>query len=260
TRWGFASMGLLLAAAGMLPLVTAGLAIREGTVDGPPTAFGPAMRTVIECRPFRIFIVGFALLWLGLSMVQLSLALVVTVLMGLPRAAVGTVLTASVVGTIVAMPLITVAAQRIGSHRTLLAAMTASGLLLPLIAGIGLWRVGVPVATQGYVLMALAGPVLAALFTLPNAILADITQDVARERGQRIEGMFFAFQGLILNGTTSISAAVLGGILQGLGYALGLRATALVATACVVAALAVFRRFPARIPAGTSTDAEPSGR
>jgi len=260
TRWGFGGMGLLLAAAGVLPLLAAGLAVQERAVDAPPTDFGPAMRTVVGCRPFRIFIVGFALLWLGLSMVQLSLALVVTVLMGLPRAAVGTVLAASVVGTIAAMPLITVAAHRIGSHRTLLAAMTASGLLLPLIASIGLWPAGVPVATQGYVLMALAGPVLAALFTLPNAILADITQDVARERGQRVEGMFFAFQGLILNGATSISAALLGGILQGLGYALGLRATALVATACVVAALVVFRRLPARAPAGTLAGAQAPGR
>jgi GPH family glycoside/pentoside/hexuronide:cation symporter len=245
TRAGFPTMGAVLALAGMLPLLAAGLAVRERPVDGPPEALAPALRLVWGWRPFRIFIVGFALLWLGLSMVQLSLALVVTVLMGLPRAAVGTVLTASVVATIIATPVITMVAHRIGSHRTLLGAMTASGLVLLLMAAIGRWPVPLSVAAQGYSLMALAGPVLAALFTLPNAILADITEAVARERGRRVEGMFFAFQGLILNGATSVSAALLGLILSGFGYALGLRATALVALACVIAALAVFRRFPA---------------
>lgn len=242
-RWGFPAMGVVLAVAGMLPLLAAGLAVRERPVEDPPASLGQALRTVWSTRPFRIFIVGFALLWLGLSMIQLSLALIVTVLMGLPRAAVGTVLAASVAATIAAIPAITAIAHRVGSHRTLLGAMAAAGLLLPVIASVGL--LPVPAAAHGYAVMAAAGPVLAALFTLPNAILADITQAVARERGRRVEGMFFAFQGLILNGATSVSAALLGLILGALGYPVGLRATALVALACVIAALAAFRRFPA---------------
>ena len=243
---GFAAMGFVLAIAGMLPLLVAGLAVRERPIHDPQVDFWPAMRAVIGYRPFRIFIFGFALLWLGLSMVQFSLALVVTVLMGLPRAAVGTVLGASVAATLVATPAVAAIAHRIGSHRTLLGAMTASGLLLPLIATIGLWPIPLGAAAQGYLVMALAGPVLAALFTLPNAILADITQDSAQQRGQRLEGMFFAFQGLILNGATSVSSVLLGGLLGVLGYAVGLRVAPLVAAVCVVAAIVVFRRFPAR--------------
>jgi len=245
-RHGFPAMGLALAIVGMLPLLIAGLAVRERPIHDPQVDFWPAMRAVIGYRPFRIFIFGFALLWLGLSMVQLSLALVVTVLMGLPRAAVGTVLGASVAATLVATPAVAAIAHRIGSHRTLLGAMTASGLLLPLLATIGLWPIPLRAPLQGYLVMALAGPVLAALFTLPNAILADITQDVAQQRGQRLEGMFFAFQGLILNGATSVSSVLLGGLLGVLGYAVGLRVAPLAAAACVVAAIVVFRRFPAR--------------
>ncbi|MBI3997866.1 MAG: MFS transporter, partial [Armatimonadetes bacterium] len=92
SRWGFPTMGLVLAPISMLALLAAALAVHERTVDTPRVAFGAAIRTVFDDRPFRIFILGFALLWLGLSTVQLALALIVTVLMGLPRSAVGTVL------------------------------------------------------------------------------------------------------------------------------------------------------------------------
>lgn len=249
SRVGFATMGLVLAPVGMLPLMLAGLTVRERPIDDARVDFMPALRAVLGHRPFRIFILGFALLWLGLSMIQLSLALVVTVLMGLPRSSVGTVLGVSVAASILATPAITALAHRVGTRRTLLAAMSVAGALLPLIATIGLWPVPLSAAVEGYVLVALAGPSLAALFTLPNAILADITQTVARQRGQRLEGMFFAFQGLILNGTTSVSSGALGILLSVLGYGAGLRAAPLLATACVIAGIAVFRRFPAVEPA-----------
>jgi len=195
-------------------------------------------------HPFRIFILGFALLWLGLSMINLAMALIVTVLMGLPRAAVGTVLGASVGITLLATPAVTALAHRIGSHRTLLGAMAIAGALLPLIGTIGLWPVPLSATVQGYAVIVLASPSLAALFTLPNAILADIAQSVARQGGGRIEGMFFAFQGLILNGSTSLASVLLGAVLSLLDYRLGLRVVPFVATAFVIAGIAVFRRFP----------------
>jgi GPH family glycoside/pentoside/hexuronide:cation symporter len=244
SRAGFPTMGLVLAPIGMLPLILAGLAVRERAIQDAPVTFRPALRIVFGYRPFRIFIVGFALLWLGLSMIQLSIALIATVLMGLPQASVGTVLGLSVTASILATPAVTALAHRIGSHRTLIAAMSVAGALLPLVATIGLWPVPLGPAAQGYVVVALAGPALAALFTLPNALLADITQAAVRQSGQRLEGMFFAFQGLILNGTTSVSSGVLGILLSVLGYGAGLRAAPLLAMACVLAGIAVFRRFP----------------
>ncbi len=244
SRVGFPMMGLLFAPFGALALIAAALAVREHPVDGAHVGFAGALRLVFGYRPFRIFIAGFALLWLGLSVIQLALALIVTVLMGLPRTSVGIVLGLSVAASILATPVVTATAQRIGSHRTLLAAMSIAAVLVPLIGTIGLWPVPLSPATQGYVLIPLAGPAMAALFTLPNAILADITQAAARRSGQRVEGMFFAFQGLILNGATSLSSAILGAALSVFGYGLGLRVAPLLAAASVVAGIAVFRRFP----------------
>ncbi|MGH2406061.1 MAG: MFS transporter [bacterium] len=244
SRLGFPGMGLALAPLGALALIAAALAVRERPIADAPVRFAEALRGVFGYRPFRIFIAGFALLWLGLSVIQLGLALVVTVLMGLPRASVGAVLGVSVVASILAMPVVTSAAHRIGARRTLLAAMSVAAALLPLIGTIGLWPVPLGAAAQGYILIPLAGPSLAALFTLPNAILADITQAAAHRSGQRVEGMFFAFQGLILNGATSVSSVILGAVLSLFGYNLGLRVVPLLAAACVLAGIAVFRHFP----------------
>lgn len=243
-RAGYPAMGLVLAPLGLVPLLVAGLAVRERPIADARVAFWPAMRMVFGHRAFRIFIVGFAFLWLGLSMVNLSMALMVTVLMGLPRAAVGSVLGASVAATLLALPTVAAMAGRLGKPRALLLAMAASGVILPMLASVGLWPVPLGPAAQGYLVTALAGLPLAALFVLPNAMLSDITQQVAREHGQRLEGMFFAFQGLILNGATSVAAAALGVLLEIFGYALGLRLAPLLAAACVVAGIAVFSRFP----------------
>ena len=244
-RVGFPAMGVLLAPLGALPMLVAGAAVREHPIEEPRMDFLPVLRAVLGSHPFRVFIVGFALLWLGLSMVNLSMALIVTVLMGLSRASVGTVLGISVVVTLLATPVVTALAHRFGSHRTLLGAMVLAGALLPLLATLGWWPVPVSPAVQGYVVVALASPALAALFTLPNTILADIAQAVGRDRGRRIEGMFFAFQGLILNGATSVSSVLLGGVLGLLGYGTGLRLVPVIAAGFMVAAIAVLRRFPA---------------
>ncbi|MGQ0549417.1 MAG: MFS transporter [Armatimonadota bacterium] len=244
SRMGFAAMGLVLAPVGALALIAAGLAVRERPIDDARLDFTRTLHIVFGYRPFRIFIAGFALLWLGLSVIQLALALIVTVLMGLPQTSVGAVLGLSVAASILATPVVVAAGHRIGSHRTLLVAMSVAAVIVPLIGTIGLWPVPISAAVQGYVLIPLAGPALAALFTLPNAILADITQAAARQSGQRVEGMFFAFQGLILNGATSVSSAILGAALSVFGYGLGLRVVPLLAAAFVVAGIAVFRRFP----------------
>jgi GPH family glycoside/pentoside/hexuronide:cation symporter len=85
---------------------------------------------------------------------------------------------------------------------------------------------------------------------LPDAILADIAGDHARTTGHRSEGMFFALQGLIFNGTTSLAAVVLGLLLARWGYApgdaLGLRVVPLIAAVSVILGAAVFTRFPER--------------
>jgi GPH family glycoside/pentoside/hexuronide:cation symporter len=244
TRLDFPAMALILAPAGALPMVVAALAVREIVPAAPGPPFAAALRAVLGNRRFRIFIAGFALLWTGLSAVNLAIALIATVLMGLPRAAVGTVLGLSVAVMLVVTPGVSAAAQRWGAARVLRAAMIWTAGVLPALAAIGLWPVPLSAQAQGYAVIAIAAPAVAALFILPNALLADIAGEAARRTGQRTEGMFFAFQGLILNGTTAVASGLLGVALQRLPYAVALRLVPLVAAGCVAAGTLVFRRYP----------------
>lgn len=247
-RFGFPLMGLVLAPVAMLALWTAALSVKERPVAEEPVAFAPAARAVAANRPFRIYLLGLALLWFGLSMVNLSLAFVVTVLMELPRAAVGRVLAVTIGFTLLSFPVMARLAKRQGKRRALLGAMTMAAVVVPLIGLIGRFPVPLGPAAQGYVLVGLAGPPLAALFVLPNAILADIAEAHGNGSGHRSEALFFALQGLIFNGTTSLAAVVLGALLERFGYAagadLGLRIVPLAASIAVALGALVFTRFP----------------
>ncbi|HXF82074.1 MAG TPA: MFS transporter [bacterium] len=253
SRYGFPTMGLLLAPVAAAAIWIAALSVREDAVGQSPVAFLPAARAVLLNRPFRTYLLGLALLWFGLSMVNLALAFVVTVLMGLPRGAVGTVLAATIGFSLLSFPLIARLAARYGKRTALLLAMAIAALVVPLIGLIG--RVPLPLspAVQGYVLVGLAGPPLAALFVLPNALLADIADAHTAAYGHRSEALLFALQGLIFNGTTSLAALALGGLLERFGYAagrdLGLRLVPAAAAAAVALGALVFTRFPARLPA-----------
>lgn len=248
SRWGFPLMGAVLAPVGLAALWVAASSVRERPVPQAPVPFIAATRGVLLDRRFRIYLLGLALLWFGLSMVNLSVAFVVTVLMGLPRSAVGTVLSATVVVTLLSLPLISALARRRGKRTALLLAMSVAALLVPFIGLVGLLPGPLERAAQGYVLIALAGPPLAALFVLPNAILADIAESHGRLTGHRSEAMFFAMQGLIFNGATSLAAVVLGVVLQWLGYSpeqpLALRVVPLIAAVAVAAGAFVFVRYP----------------
>lgn len=249
-RFGFPVMGLVLAPVATLALWTAALSVREPSVAEAPVPFAPAARAVTANRPFRIYLLGLALLWFGLSMVNLSLAFVVTVLMGLPRGAVGQVLAVTIGFTLLSFPIIAHLAKRRGKRTALLLAMTMAALVVPLIGLIGRFPVPLAPAVQGYLLVGLAGPPLAALFVLPNAILADIAEAHGARSGHRSEALFFALQGLIFNGTTSLAAVTLGALLDRFGYApgrdLGLRIVPLAAAVAVALGALVFTRFPHR--------------
>ena len=261
-RFTFPVMGAVLAPIATAAMWVAALSVRERDVPEPPVAFGPAARAVAGNRPFLIYLLGLALLWFGLSMVNLSLAFVVTVLMGLPRAAVGTVLAVTIGFTLLSFPLIAHLAKREGKRRALLLAMVTAALVVPLIGLIGRLPLPLGRAAQGYGVVALAGPPLAALFVLPNAILADIAEAHGVNAGHRSEALFFALQGLIFNGTTSLAAVALGMTLQRFGYApgsdLGLRIVPLVASGAVALGALVFARFPPDIRSGPAAALRPS--
>ena len=250
-RGGFGTMGAALGLAGlvMLWVVAAGVheppAGTEGAGAMGAGSFFGSIAAVIRNRAFAVFTLSLTLLWLGTSMVNASIVFVITVLMGLPRDQVGIVLGASFACTLAAFPLLTRVTRTLGTPRTLRWTLAATSVIVPLISVIGLRGVPLSPAVQGYVIVLLAAAPLASLLVLPNTILADIAE--AARAGEGHEAMFYAVQGLVLNGATAVSSVVLGSLLtlgDSPGHTLGLRLIPVAAGACTLLALLAFLHFP----------------
>lgn len=250
-HWGFGGMGVALAALALAALwvVAAGVRNEEmpGKVEARRGTFWREIGAVLRHRGYRIYLLSLALLWLGTSMVNTVAVYVVTVLMGLPRDQVAVALGAVFVCTVGVLPLIGRLTGALGTSGALTWTLAAATVVVPLIGAIGLHGMPFAAAAQGYTLIVLAAVPLAGLLVLPNVLLADIAESDARATGRAREAMFFAVQGLVLNGATALSSALLGLVLS-LGYSrgqtLGLRLIPVLAGVCTLAALLVFRTYP----------------
>jgi GPH family glycoside/pentoside/hexuronide:cation symporter len=267
-RWGFHAMGLALGAFALLCLWLVGAGVRESAPADPP---GPAparpgtflseVGAVLRRRGFRIYLLSLALLWLGTSMVNTTIVYVVTVLMGLPREQVGVVLGAAFVCTLAALGPLARVTRRLGTAKALTWTLAATSAIVPLVGAIGLRGLPLTPPVQGYLIIVLAAGPLAGLLVLPNVLLADIAEADGTLTGEAREAMFYAVQGLVLNGATAL-ASVLLGLLLSLGYApgqaLGLRLIPPTAGACTLAALVVFRRYPGAAAMGGRRAGQPA--
>ena len=252
-RWGFGAMGAVLAASGLACLWTVGAVAR--TADHPPDgapaprrgAFLREVGAVLRRRSFRVYVVALALLWLGTSMVNTTAVYVVTVLMGLPREQVALVLGTAFVCTLAVLPALARLSRTIGTAGALTWTLAAATIVVPLIGAIGLRGLPFTPAAQGYAVIVLAAAPLAGLLVFPNVLLADIAEADGVASGEAREAMFYAVQGLVLNGATALASAFLGVLLSlgdSPGQTLGLRLIPVVAGACTLAALLVFLRYP----------------
>jgi glycoside/pentoside/hexuronide:cation symporter, GPH family len=226
-----------------------------------PKGFGASIAVVLRNPIFGIYTLSLTLLWLGTSMVNSTIVFVITVLMGLSRDAVGGVLGASFLLTLATFPVLPRLTRTYGTARVMRWTLGIAALLLPLISTIGLRGLPLSPAFQGYVLVVLCSPPLAALLVLPNTLLADIAEADRTGTGEGHEAMYYAVQGLVLNIAAAFSSAILGGLLT-LGYdpghALGLRLIPLVAGGCTLLALAAFLWFPTRPSRSARAPAAPS--
>ncbi|MDR7444385.1 MAG: hypothetical protein QN208_07260 [Armatimonadota bacterium] len=183
-----------------------------------------------------LLILGLA--WVGLSLLPPVLVFLATVLMGVARESVGSVLGLALLSTLCGLPVVLAWGRRLGPGRALMRVLGLAVPMLPLISLIGLLP-GIPALWHGYGLVALAGLPLAGLYALPNAVLGEIAE---RDGGH--EALHFALQGVTLNLANAMAAA-LSGFLLTLGYTpgedLGLRLVPLCSAALLIGARLAFR-------------------
>ncbi|MCS7235062.1 MAG: MFS transporter [Armatimonadota bacterium] len=237
-RFGYPAMAAAFAVVATVCLWACAASVREPLGDAPRVPLSAALRLLACSRPLQAYLAGLGLSWVGLGMVSLVLVFAVTVLMGLPTARVPSVLLVALGSTAACLPLVAAWGRRSGAQAALEACLWLAAVFLPAVSLVG--RLPGAPHVLGYGLVVLAGLPLAALYVLPNAILAQL----AARYG--LPATHFGVQGLVLNLSNAAAATAVGFLLR-LGYApghdLGLRLVPACAAALVVAGLWAFRRL-----------------
>lgn len=237
-RYGYPGMATAFGAVAVVCLWTAAAAVRAEPAAPQRPSLGRALRALAHNPALVAYLTGLTFAWVGLSMVSLILVFLVTVLMGLPREVTPLVLTTALVSTAVFLPLVARWGQRTGAQPALEACLWVAALFLPAVSAVG-W-LPVDPKHHGYALVLISGLPLAALYALPNAVLAQLAA------GGGLAALHFGVQGLALNLANAVAAACVGVLLR-LGHTpgedAGLRLVPLAACGFVAAGLWAFRRM-----------------
>jgi len=244
---GFRVMSVVLGAVSVVALAAVLLVPSRRTAEPVTMPLRDALRYTLNNPPFRIFIVGFLLFWVGLRMILATVAYMASVFVGAGEMAMASLMGYALAGAAACFPLLVVGVRRWGQARMMMLFMLIFIGAVPLLGTIGLWP-GLSAAGQARLILTICGLPLAGMVVLPTAILAGITDDDERRTGVRREGMYFGVQGFLVKLAMGLGAALAALQMSVLGNTvanpLGLRLLGVVAAAITAVGLAVFRRFP----------------
>jgi len=153
--------------------------------------------------------------------------------------------------SLVCYPVVTWASERLDKSTVFSASLLTSGLVLPGLLFIGDW-LPLPLKAQGIIWITLQAVAMSGVTMLPPAFGAEITDHDEELTGQRREGMYYATWGLLDQAINGVASAVLPLILL-LGRSrsaprgpLGVRMVGLFSGAMMIAAFAIFLKYPFR--------------
>lgn len=241
--WTMAGIGLVMLYIPML--------IRERDyAKSEPATLGliDALKTTFRNRPFLIYLAGNVAFWLGFNIVTLNIPAYVTVLLkgteGDTAVYFGLVLGVA----LVCFPLVNISCKRFGLKAVMLFSLILFAILLPCIYLLGQPLLGLPPQVLGYTLMALFGIPVSAIFVVPDAIVAAVSDLEERLSGQRREAMYFGAQGFILKLALGLSSIITGGLLDVFGKTaeqpLGIQLTGPVAALFTAIGAIIFSFYP----------------
>lgn len=211
---GYLTMALCFAPAVLL-CSWAPLLVPTPVAGAEPSDFplGRAISTTLRNPFFLPYVVSQLLFWIALRIILGALPKIVEVRAQVAETGQGIVMAAGLLVAALLFPLMPAFAGRVGKRRILMGAMLYFGVVMIPLIFVG--RLPLPLSGfgQAILVMALAGPAIAVIFTLPNAIVAEIVDRDEEQTGQRREAIYFGVQGLIVK--------------AGLGLGIGLAAVEL---------------------------------
>lgn len=212
---GYMTMALVFAPAVLL-CAWAPLLVPTPIASGESCRF-PLRDAVIQTfrNPLFVpYVVSQFCFWVGLRIVLGAGAKIVEVRAQVGESGQGMVMATALLAAGMLLPAMRRLADRFGKRRMLMAAMVWFGAFMVPLAFVGWLPIGLSPLAQAFVVMALIGPAIAAIFSLPNAMVADIVDYDERLTGERREAIYFGVQGLLvkagLGAGMGIAAVLLG--------------------------------------------------
>ena len=198
-RFGFGTMGLVLAGIALVTYLIPALTVKEEVREHVPTpGMFESIKLTLQNRPFLYYVGSHVLFWFGFNAVVVAAPYLVTVAMGGTELDTSLALAAAFVVAIVSFPLVGRISTARGLKFTMMASMAALVAALLLWGLVGRWPGGISPYVQGMLVFVVAGFSIGGLFVVPNALIAEIVDYDEHLTGMRREAMFFGVQGLLV--------------------------------------------------------------
>jgi GPH family glycoside/pentoside/hexuronide:cation symporter len=206
-----------------------------------------ALKTALGNRFFRLYLPGFVLFEVGLTMTRAALPYYVKAILGVSKT--GTwvsALTAVLIVTFVlCIPLQARFARRSSKRQAFRRSMLGAVVVFPLLAFVGLVPF-VPASAQIVVVMLLAGLPVAGVYLFPATLTADIIDYDSLQTGFRREATYYQLHTFVEQIATSLAPGILAVLLiigDTTSNQLGVRLVGPVAGLLILAGYLVFRRY-----------------
>ena len=247
---GFRVMALTMAVLALVFRYVGMAGIWKHTSRTQPPAQLPirqAARATFSNRFFLLYLPGFVLFQVGLTMTRAGLPYYVKALVRVSKT--GTwvaIFTAVLIGALVlSIPVQARLARRSSKRQAFRRAMLGAALVFPLLAFVGLVP-HVPAAVEIVVIMALAGLPVAGVYLFPATLTADIIDYDSLRTGMRREATYYQLHSFVEQIATSLAPAFLAGLLilgDTTSNPLGVRLVGPVAGLLVLIGYLIFRRY-----------------
>lgn len=215
--FGFQQAGFILSLICIITLIGPVLSVKINpeaqtlTQKEEKTSLLSNITSALQNKTFKTYIIGFSIFFLGFQLIQYNMVFITTILLQLERGMSSVLFICSVVFALAFIPVYNIIVKKVGSIAALKIAIIAYVVVAFTIAFIPvILKTNLSPMLLGILLMAALGFPYSGLMVIPNVLVSEIIDQDVEVNGKRREALFFGVQGLINKLMVSISAFVVG--------------------------------------------------
>lgn len=224
---GFQSAGFILSIICLITLIGPILSVKVNpnyeveVKEETRSSLMENIKSALQNKTFRTYMIGFSIFFLGFQLIQYNMVFITTILLQLERSMSSILFISSVISALAFIPVYNIIVKKVGAITALKIAILSYVFIAFLIAFIPvILQTGISSMTLGFIFMILVGFPYSGLMVIPNVLVSSIIDEDVKSSGKRREALFFGVQGLINKFMVSISALVVGVVLDLFGNSL----------------------------------------